>query len=486
MKGNRQQQVSRRQALRLGAMGLAASSLGLLDAVTWRPQRVLSDEVADLPSIQFDISDFTPPAVSIDGTLFRLGPVFTLFVTMRLTRAPTMADQQALENALATVEQRYSFSPSGVFTCIGYGIPYFNRLPGGMVGDLVSRSMPHLLLDRRRYALEEAVPAPTDVTADTHDAGKPTFNLPVAIEENDLLLTLRGDERENLTDTLDWLLGSDELQGTGVPSPPMADLFEVTSARLMFLQRGLPRRLAESAGLPYAARIHPDSPMWMGLASQQADTRGPATITTFQGNRSAQFTDAKSGDYFVDGAIQHLSHVILDLEEWYSDSQPYVERVQRMFRSNPVPSVGNEDQFTNGGGPVFLPSAFQGRDDARQNAVGDATLAGAQRIGHTTALQRASRAGDGTPIHLRVDGPGFDDLDVSDQTSRPKNHFSMFVATAEVFERMRRYQAATDLVNAYDVPPSVNGIERFLTTTRRQNFLVPPRQHRALPLVEFV
>jgi hypothetical protein len=31
---------------------------------------------------------------------------------------------------------------------------------------------------------------------------------------------------------------------------------------------------------------------------------------------------------------------------------------------------------------------------------------------------------------------------------------------------------------------SDNGLERFLTATRRQNFLVPPRRHRAFPLIE--
>jgi hypothetical protein len=29
-----------------------------------------------------------------------------------------------------------------------------------------------------------------------------------------------------------------------------------------------------------------------------------------------------------------------------------------------------------------------------------------------------------------------------------------------------------------------NGLERFITATRRQNFLVPPRRHRAFPLIE--
>jgi hypothetical protein len=31
-----------------------------------------------------------------------------------------------------------------------------------------------------------------------------------------------------------------------------------------------------------------------------------------------------------------------------------------------------------------------------------------------------------------------------------------------------------------------NGLERFITATRRQNFLVPPRRHRAFPLLELL
>jgi hypothetical protein len=466
-------------------MGLVGSSLGVLDALAVRPTRVARAAAPnELPQIQFDIANYVPPAESIDGTLFQFGPVFTLFVTLRLTRTPVVADQQMLSDALLGIEEQYAFSPTGVITNIGYGIPYFDRLPGGMTGQLISHYMPRLLLDPRRYALEEAVPAPTDIAAENPSASKPTFALPVAIEENDLLLTLRSDVRENLTDTLTWLLGSNELNGASLRSPPLPDLCEVTSTRLMFVQRGLPRRLADAEGLSYASRIHPDSPMWMGFASQQADSSGPAAITTFQGNSSAQFTNAVAGDYFAEGAIQHLSHVLLDLEQWYADTEPYIERVQHMFRSNPVPSTGNLDQFTDGGGPVFLANTFQGRDDARQNAVGDGTLGGALRLGHTTTLQRASRAADGTPTHLRVDGPGFDAIDVPDGTRQPKTHFSMFVPSAEVFERMRRYQAGTDLAQAFGVQPAARGLERFMTTTRRQNFLVPPRRHRAFPLLE--
>ncbi len=49
---------------------------------------------------------------------------------------------------------------------------------------------------------------------------------------------------------------------------------------------------------------------------------------------------------------------------------------------------------------------------------------------------------------------------------------------------MRRHQAALDLVEAHKVDNDDNGLERFITSTRRQNFLVPPRAHRAFPLLE--
>jgi hypothetical protein len=49
---------------------------------------------------------------------------------------------------------------------------------------------------------------------------------------------------------------------------------------------------------------------------------------------------------------------------------------------------------------------------------------------------------------------------------------------------MRRNQASADLVSRYQVPASGNGLERFITTTRRQNYLIPPRRHRVFPLLE--
>jgi hypothetical protein len=71
-------------------------------------------------------------------------------VTARITRPTTPADQQALADALDTIEDHYPFSPDGVFVLVSYGLPYFDRLPRAMVAD----HLPRLDADPERFALE--------------------------------------------------------------------------------------------------------------------------------------------------------------------------------------------------------------------------------------------------------------------------------------------------------------------------------------------
>ena len=49
---------------------------------------------------------------------------------------------------------------------------------------------------------------------------------------------------------------------------------------------------------------------------------------------------------------------------------------------------------------------------------------------------------------------------------------------------MRHNQGALDLAGQHHVTDNNNGVERFITATRRQNFLMPPRRHRVFPLLE--
>jgi len=492
--------VSRRAVLVGGAIG-AGVGIASIPAINWlaglasTPRRVANPGAPlALPDIQFDFGQYLASAITVDGILVRFGPVYTLFLTYQLSRTPGIRDQEVLRDALDTIERIYPFSPSGVFTVVSYGLPYFRRVGSGtnasMTDDRVASYMPRLLEDHDRYALEEAVPAPTDVAPENPEVAKATFKLPVVIEKNDVLLTLRSDSAEILDDVTNWLNGSNSLHGAQRPSPRFNGLLTLTSRRVMFNQMGMPRRVADHYSLPFARMVNPQSPMWMGFADQQVDASGPAEITTFQGNELARFTTTKRGDYFFNGSIQHLSHVILDLEQFYggdeagASGEPFTDRVQYMFRSSPIPSVGDKDQYINGGGPAFIANLFQGTDDAERNAAARDTFDSKPRLGHVAALQRSSRAKDGTPIHIRMDGPGYDALDVPDGSLQPKLQFTVFVPTANFFATMRRNQASPDLVEKYRVAATENGLERFITATRRQNFLVPPRARRAFPLVE--
>lgn len=487
----------RRAALKAGAVGTAAAFLAMLDEVAWSPMRPAVAATA-LPDIQFDLSAFIAPATSVNGVLVQFPPVFTVFQTIDLLRRPTKDEQTTFANALATIEAAYPFSPSGVMLIVSYGMGYFSWLPGALgAGSVAFNNIPRLTLNNSRFVLEEAVPSPTD--AGQAGIVKRKFDFTPELGGTDILINVRSDTMANATDVLDWLGGSNTLAGESVPSPSLPWFF--TGRRVQFVQQGMPRLMAEEDGLYYQDRINPDSTMWMGFVDQQTNSSAPADAVVFGGdNAGKDLTTATPGSYFDNGGIQHLAHTILDLEAYYArageagsvEDETYLERVQYMFRSDPPPSLGNgSDPFLNGGGPAILPNTFKGIDDAAQNAQGIDTLNSAHRIGHVSALQRFSRADDGTPLHIRMDGPGMDKMDIpstlvvpGNSGNVPKLQFSIFVPTADFFATMRADQASLDLQTAFAVNPLDNGLERFLTATRRQNFLVPPRRNRAFPLLE--
>jgi hypothetical protein len=525
--------LSRRSAIKRGA-----ATAFLLSQATMFEQLVIAPSrpavaATGFSDIQYNMGAFVhPPAVYNDGAgnvTAQFPVVFTLFLPAVLTRTPTRSDQSTLANALALIEAVYPASPSGVLIfSVSYGRPYFNRLSQSVV----SAHMPHLSSDPSRFVLEEAFPMPTDVVggfvggpnAPIPNVTKDRFNVNVVIESNDMLFQFRSDNMSNLSDVSLWLQGSNHLNGQNIPSPAFNGLLSFQTPRIQFMQIGMPRSVADQYGFEFAPRINPNSSMAMGFVDQQVNASGPAAITTFVGNSSAKLTDAKPGDYFDNGSIAHFSHVIEDLYQFYAtpgqdsrrpDGEPFTERCQYMFTSNQlgtpngIPAAGNADQFTNGGGPAFINNVFQGTSsaaDEAQDSAGqfspsnqslNATFTGTGRIGHNAALQRVSRAADGTPIHIRMDGPGVDTMDVPafqpfpGQPTVPagsnqfKLQFMIFVPTADFFARMRTSAAAQDLQKQFlNGEDDDNGLERFITATRRQNFLVPPRRHRSFPLIE--
>jgi hypothetical protein len=484
--------LSRRSVLGLGAAGLAGATAWAIEsavssgAVTPVTRAETEPQTRDLPEIQHDTAAFVAPAVTAGGVAFQFGPSYTLLLTAQLTRTPTVSDQQTLARALAAVEAHWPFSQAGVLTAVAYGKPYLDRLPA----PLVEAHLPRLLADRSRPAFEETTPQPTDVSPG-NGVTKKTFNNPVVIEANDLLLTLRGDTLTDVVAAGDFLLGAKPLPGTSTDSG-MAPLLRPTSSRLITNQPGLPRLLANASNQQYQERVNPQARLWMGFDDHQTGSDAPADITTFAGSDLARLTTAVPGDYFARASVVHLSHVILDLDQYYlpdvnnpTDTEAgYTKRVQYMFRASDPPPLGGVDQFTNGGGTPFVANPFVGTGNAADGAKGIGVPDRTPRLGHVSSLQRTSRTKDGTPLHIRIDGAGFDAIDTPYAQKLPKLHFSMYLPTADTFAAMRRSQAGLDLVRRYGVLERDNGIERFLTTTRRQNFLSPPRSHRAFPLVE--
>lgn len=523
--------VSRRSLLKLGLAGTAAATLASVDALVWTPRRLPRAYAATtLPDIQFDIASFLHPVQTLAGISVQLGIVYTYLLPARLNRTPGRVDQTTLANALTTIEASFSASPSGIFIFTAYGLPYFRRLPASVV----SANMPLRNDGSGRRVLEEAVPSPTDVSPLNPGITKRLFNVPVQIEANDVLFTFRSDILSNITNVVAWLQGSNNLNGKAVTSPAFNGLFSFATPRVNFVQPGLPRQLAEQNRFPYAPLINPASPMWMGFADQQIDgssglpgSAAPAAIITFAGTSASHLTTARAGDYFDNGSIQVLSHVLDDLAQFYSrdadTAEPFSERVQYMFRSKMndgrpgLPYFEDpNDPFLNGGGQnaphgdmfqqqqsVYLHDLFLGVNDIATNFDPDVLADPVNphrvyRVGHEQALQRSSRAANGASLHLRMDGPGLSTLDVPGGAPTPTLEFTTFVPTAEFFRVMRINAASLDYVKAGDqggtatsVPAGIepadaedDGLERFITATRRQNFLIPPRRHRAFPLLE--
>jgi len=549
--------MSRRSALKAGtATAFLLGQAAMFETLAVQPARAATTAAA-FSDIQFNMNAFVHPAqVYNDGAgnvTAQFPIVYTLFLPISLTRTPTKTDQATLANALLIIEDEYPASPSGVLIfSVSYGLPYFNRLPSS----LVASKMPRLASDNTRFVLENAIAGPTDVVngvvqGANNPPPKERFNINVVLEQNDMLLQLRSDNLANLSDVSFWLQGSNSINGRSVSSPNFNGLLAFQTPRIQFLQPGMPRKVADQAAAAspsfyeFHTRINPDSSMVMGFVDQQVDSSAPnANTVTFVGdpaNSNTQgFTTAKAGDYFDNGSIVHFSHDIDDLYQFYQTpaqdptgggGEPFTERIQYMFRSNQtgsgyfgLPAQPNADEFTNGGGPAFVNNVFQGTGSAELGAIAkdgkatsqtntdpNATFTGEQRLGHEVCLQRTSRAADGTPLHIRMDGPGFDGLDVPAFQTQPqlpsisvpvpagtnqfKLHFLIFVPTSDFFRQLRVSQASQDLFAEFGQPAdptgisggvqfSDNGLERFITATRRQNLIVPPRRHRAFPLIE--
>jgi hypothetical protein len=388
-------------------------------------------------------------------------PLWNLVITATLTHTPGVREQQRLEAALRAVEAVYPYSPAGVFPLVAYGLPYFHSYIRPQVFEA---HLPHMA-DTPDVGEAKGIPVLLDAIRFPSD---PPVML---LEANDIVFHLRSDVLDHLLDVQRALFeGSGKLAGRLAPSANVADLFHVTSKRTGFVGAGLPRRMAEQAHFKVAQFIPDSAPLFMGFTSSQQAGQAKEVAVSFDGQPDplvAPLTTAHPSDYFAGGTALHLSHLIEDLDAWYALS--YEERLARMFHFNaPAPSgrVAVQTMWIN-------PNTTE--LDAQQRGV----------IGHNEAVQRGSRTLEGQALQLRVDFNTLDAMDVGGApTAAPGVHFLAFTPGSPIFHRSRLGMDDPELATQHGVLAKANGINAFIRATRRQNFLVPPRAHRAFPLIE--
>jgi hypothetical protein len=402
--------------------------------------------------------------VNSEGVEVLVPPLHHEILTARVTagRADLRSAQAELEHLLARLDVDYMPSPAGLGVTVAWGLPYFDRL----TPDALQRLLPH---DRRGgkpvlFAAERFQSDPFDTR----------------LESNDAAILLRSDTRANIDDATKRIRDS--------------KLFELTSIRRGFAgggfegARSLPKQMAVAAQIAGADLIPETSELFLGFTSTQRAGMGPGTIANFE---TLGYVDFRGHEYFRQGTHMHLSHIHEDVEAWYLNFD-FDERVATAFR--PGLQVKQNAQTVHQGPKDVSTEADVHRDYKRSGQIGhSASIQTTSRLDRDVVAEDGTVFPKGTAIPVRAD---FNTLDNPFAWSEKADeigvlpaagvHFVVFNPTGDDFRRNRRamdgqLEGKTIELEARSRP---QGFNEVLSTTHRQNFLVPPRRHRSFPLAE--
>ncbi len=467
--------LSRAELLKRGAVALAAGNIySLLDGLATAPARAAVG--ATRAPEQYLLSGLR--VVRELGIEVIIPPLHHRVVTARVRVSGTAklrAARTRLERQLAGIERRYPSSPAGVGVTLAWGLPYFRKhvakSPDG-------RRYPNYLpVDlRASKARGKRVPAVLDATRFASD-GQETV-----LGGDDLAVLIRSDSSARIDEAQRAIFGA------------LADVFSVTSVRNGFLGggfsegQGLAKQMALAAGLPGAELIVDGVQMFLGFTSTQKAAMAPDRVASFE--TLPGITDQRRGSFWAGGAAMHLSHLNEDLERWWKDVV-FTEQLRAMTR----PGLTVPDKtYTIAEDVTRVESAADVRDDlARFGAVGhSATLQTVTRLQKDTRDAYGAVRPRGTAIVQRAD---FNTLDnafaqsvVAGEVSGTPTagvHFIAFAPSSDLFNRARRAMDGSlgdGSTLPLDARSRQQGFNSFIHATHRQNFLAPPRAHRAFPL----
>ena len=450
----------------LGGAAAAAVAGGgiyeLVDRLGSAPARPLA-EPAGMPLEQHLLDLATTQS---EGVEVVVPPLHSVVVTANLDNLSDLRGaQRQLEDVLRRIDSTYALTPAGLGVTVAWSQTYFDTY-------VSTQAKAHLPYDRRA---QKSVLVPT--------RRFPSDPANTILEANDVAVLFRSDRVEHI-----------EAARNEIFDLPF---LTVTSIRRGFAGGGfgggqsLPKKMAVAAGVPGADLIPDGSELFLGFTSTQKAGLGPGTIANHE---TLGYVDLRSG-YFRNGTHMHLSHISEDLEAWYLNFD-FDERVLTAFRPG-MTNVRQGMQTVPQGPAAVSPEAELVRQFHKTGRFGhSASIQATSRLLQDTIGEDGTHYPKGTAIPQRAD---FNTLDNPFAFSAdPKGdglsnqpaagvHFVVFNPSGDDFERNR---LAMDGVfpdgKTLPVQPRnrAAGFNSVLTTTHRQNFLVPPRRHRSLPLVE--
>ncbi|MFC7141099.1 Tat pathway signal protein [Halosimplex aquaticum] len=430
MPPSRSRGVSRREFVK------AAVAIGGASALS----ACLGRENPDLPQGPDDLSALPRrqhawnAALSTDDHGNHLQPRHHLLLYLDYTGdgAPSDADRETVETALRSLERSYPRRHEGevglLFT-VGYAPAYFERFDAALP-DGVDLPAPEPLAP-----FED--PAPDEPDAVVHLASD--YGSVVLAAEEALLgeqSTLNGREMDA---TVEGVFERASLAEDG------------PNRRTGFIGAGLPADNQDVNGIPDSEPVPDDSPLYMGFKSG------------FEGNQASEDRVTIGSGPFAGGTTQHVSQIHLNLGQWYEqDSRE--QREATMF----CPAHADEDRIEGVGDNLGTDTGVEAcaedlDSDAREKGV----------VGHSQ--KTATVREDGSPIILRRD---FDSTD----GGQAGVHFLSLQSSIADFVRTREAMNGSDLAEDTAVRQrSNNGILQYMSVRRRGNYLLPPRENRALP-----
>ena len=388
----------------------------------------LDRESADVPTGTDDPSSLPNRQHAWNASISRddngniVSPRHNLLLHLELAGSgpPTESTRSGFEAALQSLERAYEWSNDGLVFTVGYSPTYFDRYDTGLPAGV-------------------DLPAP-EALAPFED---PELDTPDAIAH------LASDHAQVVLGAEEALRGEQgELNGVTVDSLP--DALSIADRRTGFVGRGLPAENQDVDGIPDDDPVPEDSPLYMGFTSG------------FEKNQASEDRVTITDGPFAGGTTMHASHMFLDLEQWY-DQDDRFHRVATMFCPHHAQNETVEGTGRNLGTDSGMDDCAEPTEAARTQGV----------VGHSQKMTTVRQ--DDSPLMIRRD---FDSTD----GGRPGLHFVSVQETISDFVETRDAMNGADLAGESAVGQRTNnGILQYIDVTHRGNYLLPPRQLRALP-----